>query len=360
MLSRRHFLKLAGVALSSAAIAPLSENLPVLAAAPRTASLPPNPAPESIDADPLATLTTPPTPFGRVTMFGVDVFSQPRRNAEIVRTARRDEVLVLRGQIKGDALRPHNNVWYETAEGFVYSSIVQPVLDQKNVPLPDLAKQAFWGDITVPFADTRWTPDPAGRASSRLYFGSVYRVIDASPDASGDWWYQLREGVAHSPGPWVRAEHLRRFDPVVDLSPIAPAVADKRIEINIAQQTLTAFESDKPVLFTRVSTGFGKNFTPRGNYNVFRKAVGQRMIGGEGNDHYDLPGVPFPTYFTYRGIAFHGTYWHNDYGVVRSHGCINVPSDIARWIWRWTTPVAPLEAADIRFRPGLGTPVKVI
>ena len=154
MLSRRHFLKLAGVAVSAAAAAPLSENLAVRAAALQTAGLPPASSEEAIDADPLAILSTPPTPLGRVTMFGVDVFNQPRRNAELVRTARRDEVLVLRGQIKGDALRPHNNVWYETAEGFVYSSIVQPVNDQKNVPAPELAKQYA---VTLPgrFGATR-------------------------------------------------------------------------------------------------------------------------------------------------------------------------------------------------------------
>jgi hypothetical protein len=65
------------------------------------------------------------------------------------------------------------------------------------------------------------------------------------------------------------------------------------------------------------------------------------MIGGAGDDdHYNLPGVPFVCYFTAEFAATHGCYWHNDYGNVRSHGCVNLPPDAARWIWRWTDPVA--------------------
>jgi len=57
---------------------------------------------------------------------------------------------------------------------------------------------------------------------------------------------------------------------------------------------------------------------------------------------YDLPGVPWVTYLTKSGISFHGTYWHNDFGRPRSHGCINVTCDAARWIYRWTLPEVPL------------------
>lgn len=350
MLTRRRFLQLAGSALSASAALPL---LGVQRAYAGAAAMPRATSDDVLYQVPLA-------PLGRVTMFGVDVMDKPRRDGKVVRKARRDDILTLRGQVKGDALRSHNDIWFEVEDGFVYSSIVQPVLNVRNEPVPELAKLTFWGDITVPFADTRAAADPAARKSARLYYGSVYRIIDATTGTDGAWWYRLQHGVTHSPGPWVPAEQVRRFDPVKDLSPLSPDVAAKRIEIDVAKQMLTAFEDDKPVLSTRVSTGFGKNFTPRGNYTVFRKAPGQRMIGGVGNDYYDLPGVPFPTYFTHSGIAIHGTYWHNDYGVVRSHGCINVPSEVARWVWRWTTPVAPLEAADIRFKPSLGTPVKVV
>ena len=53
------------------------------------------------------------------------------------------------------------------------------------------------------------------------------------------------------------------------------------------------------------------------------------------------PGVPLNTFFTLDGIAIHGTYWHNDFGVVRSHGCVNVPIPVAKFIYRWTFHTAP-------------------
>jgi hypothetical protein len=43
-------------------------------------------------------------------------------------------------------------------------------------------------------------------------------------------------------------------------------------------------------------------------------------------------------FFQRDGIAVHGTYWHNDFGHPRSHGCVNVSIDAAKWIYRWTTP----------------------
>ena len=80
--------------------------------------------------------------------------------------------------------------------------------------------------------------------------------------------------------------------------------------------------------------------TPPGQYRVFRKTIGQHMYGGAfaDNDFFDLPGIPWVSYFTGSGIAFHGAYWHNDFGSERSHGCINLVEKDARWIWRWTTP----------------------
>ena len=68
------------------------------------------------------------------------------------------------------------------------------------------------------------------------------------------------------------------------------------------------------------------------------------MAGGSaalGND-YNLPNVQWVQYF-YKDYGFHGTYWHNDYGRPRSHGCINMTPQAAKWLFRWTMPVVPIE-----------------
>ena len=74
---------------------------------------------------------------------------------------------------------------------------------------------------------------------------------------------------------------------------------------------------------------------------------------------FDLPGVPWVLYITEGGISFHGTYWHNDYGKPRSHGCINLPSEGAKFIYRWTRPEVPPDV-DYLHLPGQGTQVSII
>ena len=73
---------------------------------------------------------------------------------------------------------------------------------------------------------------------------------------------------------------------------------------------------------------------------------------------YDLPGVPWIVYCTESGISLHGTYWHNNYGHPRSHGCVNLTPRAAKWLYRWTVPVVPPNSQDVYV--DYGTAVDVI
>jgi lipoprotein-anchoring transpeptidase ErfK/SrfK len=286
----------------------------------------------------------PPTVLGRVATWSVDVREDTKRKAKLVRTAKRDEVLSLQAQVHGEALMPNNDVWYKTDDGYVYSIWVQPVQDVKNPAEPDKAAAKFWGEISVPFSQSHVAPDPASGKSTRLYYTSVYRVIDAKMGPDKQWWYRLSDGVTYGPGPYVPAADVRRIDPA-EMTPLSPTVANKYIQVSLKDQTITAYENDKPVLTSLVASGYGGYRTPSGTHKVIFKYPAARMIGGSGSDYYDLPGVPFCTFITWSGVAIHGAYWHNDFGRPRSHGCLNVPAPVALWFWRWTTPVAPYEAA---------------
>jgi len=66
----------------------------------------------------------------------------------------------------------------------------------------------------------------------------------------------------------------------------------------LSQQLIVAYENDRPVMISRVASGFGDHRTPAGRHTVLSKCPAARMTGGVGNDFYDLPGVPFPTFFT--------------------------------------------------------------
>ena len=74
---------------------------------------------------------------------------------------------------------------------------------------------------------------------------------------------------------------------------------------------------------------------------------------------FDLPGVPWNTFFESSGMAIHGTYWHNDFGIPRSHGCLNVPIDAARWIYRWVYPIGGAEDDYIQSNCRVGTPIHI-
>ena len=61
----------------------------------------------------------------------------------------------------------------------------------------------------------------------------------------------------------------------------------------------------------------------------------QDMAGVIGGEYYNVPKVPDVLYFTDRGHAIHGTYWHENFGTPMSHGCINLPMDVADWMYEW-------------------------
>lgn len=121
----------------------------------------------------------------------------------------------------------------------------------------------------------------------------------------------------------------------------------KWIDISIVSQTLTLWEGDRPVYVTLVSTGRdglgepGKTLsTPRGNFYVYQKHVTTTMDSEVADHNFELRDVPWVMYFK-GGYALHGAYWHNDFGKVRSHGCVNLAPIDARYVFFWATPQVP-------------------
>ncbi|MCB0113538.1 MAG: L,D-transpeptidase [Caldilineaceae bacterium] len=110
----------------------------------------------------------------------------------------------------------------------------------------------------------------------------------------------------------------------------APADGVRRIEVDLSDQTLTAYQGDVVVLHTLVSTGRPATPTVLGQYNIRTKVPAQRMRG----PGYDLPNVPSVMYF-FAGYAIHGAYWHNNFGQTMSHGCVNMRLDEAAALYAW-------------------------
>lgn len=110
----------------------------------------------------------------------------------------------------------------------------------------------------------------------------------------------------------------------------APADGERWIQIDLSDQTLTAYQGDVAVLHTYVSTGKDATPTVPGTFAVYLKYESQRMTG----EDYDLPGVPWVMYYD-GDFAIHGAYWHANFGVPTSHGCTNMRIDEAKALYEW-------------------------
>lgn len=126
--------------------------------------------------------------------------------------------------------------------------------------------------------------------------------------------------------------------------------------MDVTYQTLSCYEEQREVYFCRVSTGPKvqseenpslKWATPLGNHTIWRKLISVHMTGGTTGGGYDLPGIGWTVLFSGQGMAIHSTFWHNSYGVPRSHGCVNAKPDDAKWIFRWTLPFTPALPGDV-------------
>ncbi|HIP87994.1 MAG TPA: LysM peptidoglycan-binding domain-containing protein [Anaerolineales bacterium] len=112
----------------------------------------------------------------------------------------------------------------------------------------------------------------------------------------------------------------------------APVHTGRWIDVDLSAQRLTAYEGSTPVRTTLVSTGLPWTPTPIGQYRIYVKYLYDDMAG----PGYYLPNVPFVMYF-YRGYSLHGTYWHNNFGRPMSHGCVNLPTSEAQWLYNWAS-----------------------
>jgi len=116
----------------------------------------------------------------------------------------------------------------------------------------------------------------------------------------------------------------------------------KSIVVSLSQQTMWAYDSNTVALSSLVSTGKAGFETPTGQFSIVVKTPVDDMEGLIGGEYYDVDEVPDVMYFTGVGHAFHGTYWHNNFGTPMSHGCVNLPLDVAAWLYAWAPMGTPV------------------
>jgi hypothetical protein len=168
----------------------------------------------------------------------------------------------------------------------------------------------------VPGGD-RSPKTPAINRYKRVYIYATVRI--------GNWdWYLV------GPGQWLEQRKVARVVPAAN-----PGIAGKWVSVNLYEQVLTAYEGDKLLFATLVSSGLPQWQTNTGAFKVWSKYRTTPMSGAMGEpDFYSLPAVPYVMYFD-NEISLHGTYWHDGFGFKRSHGCVNMSISDARWVYNW-------------------------
>lgn len=304
----------------------------------------------------------------RVASASVSVYSAPNDQSQIVAQSLRDELVHVYAEVNSGT-PTYNPIWYRVWGGYMHRGRLQKVKTLFNEPLTAIQGTRQLAEITVPYTQAmRYTKTYGWQPNLRLYYGSVHWIegVDEGPD--GQPWYRIFDELVGFPY-HATAIHLRPI-PWDEWSPITPdlPLEDKRIEVNLNTQVLTAFELDRIVLQTNISSGIPNGRpspkvlstkTPSGEFRILEKYPSKHMGNGSlfaGPEDYELPGVPWTSFFTEVGNAFHGTYWHDNFGTPMSRGCVNMRIEEAKWLFRWARPLHTAEAISDR---GLGTRVVI-
>jgi len=193
-------------------------------------------------------------------------------------------------------------------------------------------------------------PDAPGRSDAHyLRYGLV--TIFAQEIRGVNMWYMI------GPDAWIEQSYVSRVD--VDPRPEGVGPGEKWIEINTYEQTLAAYEGDRMVFATLVSSGKGINWTPNGLTKIWGKLPTTPMINRDVPPDsplwYYLEDVEYTQYFK-GAYALHAAYWHDAFSFTRSHGCVNLATLDAKWLFGWTTPYTPSDV-DIVYSSSSGAGV---
>jgi hypothetical protein len=177
---------------------------------------------------------------------------------------------------------------------------------------------------------------PNGRAPYR----GALKLTGKQNFFHGKLYYETADGL------WIGDRDGSRLDPVRKM-PAWGSAGEKWIDINVTKQTLALYEGTKAVYATLVSTGEAglsdpdkSTATKRGIYRIHTKHISATMDSDVVGEEFELRDVPYVQYFE-SNYALHGAYWHDRFGIPKSHGCINISPEDARRLFFWTEPAVP-------------------
>jgi len=130
------------------------------------------------------------------------------------------------------------------------------------------------------------------------------------------------------------AQQLAAGDGVYRLTvtetPFATTTLERLLEVDLTAQRLYLKENGAVVDSWAISSGKPSTPTTPGRYRIGYHIQSQTMRGPD----YVQPNVKWVMYFN-GDQAFHGVYWHSNWGHTMSHGCVGMPENLAQRIYQW-------------------------
>jgi len=143
-----------------------------------------------------------------------------------------------------------------------------------------------------------------------------------------------------APDEWIpeKYEYQRRIGRVIPNTTPPEGVENGRwIEVNLEQQTIAVYQNHELIFVTLIASGLEPFWTRPGLFQIYEKHETTPMRGSfeaDRSDAYYLEDVPWTMYFD-NARAIHGAYWHNKFGAVLSHGCVNLSVGDSHWVFDW-------------------------
>lgn len=311
--------------------------------------------PEQLEQPPMPEGSLIPTDYGDVKTSNAPIYAsvaavkkgEPSRRVSGHTVVRKSEVVEINGvnywriatgelMLEAD-LKPYKPSDFHGV--FLEKGISLPMLF--IMPGPSFQKPGIESPNIVPLA--------AGRGIARVYERQPTGKLSA--DRAPIYRYRIGEDE------WVSGPLVRYVQEV----PVPPDIQpeERWIDIHLKNQVLVAYEGERPVYATLVSSG-RLDPTPRGIFRIYLKASETPMGSEDGDDRpYLIENVPWTQFFQ-AGIALHCAFWHNGFGFPRSRGCVNLAPIDARFLFNWAMPIPPGGWTSLHGSPKVpGTLVRV-
>jgi len=239
----------------------------------------------------------------------------------------------------------HGRSWYKTTKGLVTPADrfwQTKGSDFKGVELGSEYRLPLAWVIGVQKSTSAYRIDEAANSIEPERTLERFQAVALSGETKnyrGVAYHQTKDGL------WIKSRFLRVTEPADVPSELKPG--ERWIDVNLSQQTVVAFEGETPKYATLISSGKKSSIkekdhrTPTGTWRIYVKHLTDTMDGdgtAAGDLPYSIEDVPYVMYF-HKSYALHGAFWHANYGVEMSHGCVNLAPLDAKYLFFFATPV---------------------